>query len=101
MCGHSYTGQFGIAIGSSSNATYKAISMGYQANANAEGAIQLGTGTNTEASSFYVLDKKIIDQNGNIPQARMGQIMQTVTESEWETLSATATAGKIYFVTAD
>ena len=39
--------------------------------ASAKNAIQLGTGTNNEISSFQVYSYKVLDSDGNIPEARL------------------------------
>lgn len=66
-----------LAVGSYSTALSSgsiAIGGGTSANrarATTTGAIQIGTGTNDEISSLQVFDYKLLDSDGNIPEARL------------------------------
>ena len=64
-----------IAIGMNSIAlSSDGIAIGVNASSNNKYAIQLGTGTNTEVSSFQVYDWKLLDHNGNVPEERLSHL---------------------------
>lgn len=59
-------GNYATAIGGASQATAdRAVSLGYQANSRAVGAVQLGTGENTEANTLKFQDTTIV-RNGKV-----------------------------------
>jgi hypothetical protein len=62
----------------------QATAIGYKAKANANYAIQIGYGTNTEASTFYVgfnnTNYKLLDGNGLIPPERHAAVSSTAGE---------------------
>ena len=71
-----------IAIGSQAYASgIEAIAIGGTfnikngaASADNDYAIQLGSGKNTEVSSFQIFNWKLLDSNGNVPEARVSAI---------------------------
>lgn len=106
---------YGVAIGTNASATEvgsiaiggaaasasattatgtQSIAIGYRAKATAASAVQLGTGTNATESSLQFRSYSLVDSSGNIPAARLSNIYEIV-----QTLPASPTAGKIYFVT--
>ena len=60
----------GGAIGQSASAT-NGFAGGYSAKATANGAVQLGQGTNNNANTLKFRDYQIVDANGNIPVERL------------------------------
>ena len=61
-----------IAIGEETVASkYKSIAIGGKAKSNNQYSIQFGEGTNNEISSFQVYSYKVLDSDGNIPEARL------------------------------
>ena len=66
-----------VSIGTSAGSTgTSSVAIGYKAKANSNYAIQLGQGTNSEASSMYVATSssnnyKMLDSNGKIPADRL------------------------------
>lgn len=58
-------------IGKSSSATTSATAIGYNAVASANGAIQIGDGTNNTANTFQVKDKQVLDSNGTLISDRI------------------------------
>lgn len=95
-----YGGNYATAIGGVARATAeRAIAIGYGTNATASHAIQIGRGSNSTANTMNVglsssLNVQLLDSSGNIPAARLSNIYEVV-----QTLPASPTAGKIYFVT--
>ena len=72
------TGHYGTAVGYLAQVSgNRSVAIGYQANCNnAEDAIQLGCGTNTESNSFYVAPSvlhnyKMLGSDGKIPDDRL------------------------------
>lgn len=100
------SGSGATALGYYSSATgRKGISVGNAANSTAIGAIQIGSGTNSTAGTMSVglsttgnpedyTNYQLLDSSGNIPTGRMGNVYEVV-----QTLPASLTEGKIYFVT--
>lgn len=87
--------QAGVAVGRNAESSgTAAIALGYNAKATATNAIQLGVGTNSTASTLQVGSYQLMDSSGNIPTGRMGNVYEVV-----QTMPASPTAGKIYFVT--
>ena len=77
---------YGIAIGEQAvvNGGDDAIAIGRQSLAAADNAIQIGIGTNAEASSLYIgtdnsHNWKLLDSSGKIPDARLSSNIQTTT----------------------
>lgn len=73
------------AIGALATAFTLGTAIGYAAEASANGAIQIGTGTNSEAGTFKVslgtttavadyTQYKLLESNGTIPAARLGAL---------------------------
>lgn len=63
------------AVGRGANAAQNySMALGTKSVANAISAIQLGTGTNSTAGSLQVWDYRLLDGNGNIPEARVSAI---------------------------
>ena len=60
----------GGAIGSAASAT-TGFAGGNSAKATANGAVQLGEGTNNNANTLQFRDYQIVDANGNIPASRL------------------------------
>lgn len=90
----------GTAIGYNAKATgTQALAIGRDAIASGTFAIQIGQGTNSTAGTMQVSLQKngntvLLDSSGNIPAARLSNIYEIV-----QTMPASPTAGKIYFVT--
>jgi len=62
----------GISIGKDSNVMYgTAVAVGQTAKAYAEGAVQLGTGTNSGANTLQFKEYQLVDANGKIPAERL------------------------------
>ncbi len=74
---------YGTSLGSSAVTAVSAIAIGNSAEATAENAIQLGSGTNAEANTFNVGDYKLLGSDGKIPTERMpdGLLTNTATGS--------------------
>lgn len=68
-------GNNSTSIGNNSSAKQTAVALGYNAKASAEGAIQLGSGTNTEEGTFKVKKYTLLDANGQIPAERLTNIL--------------------------
>ena len=52
---------------------------GYMAKASANGAVQLGTGTNNNAGTMQFLDYTVADEDGNIPNERLGNLIPQIS----------------------
>lgn len=95
-----YGGNYATAIGGGARATAeRAIAVGCGATASASHAIQIGRGSNSTANTMNVglsssLNVQLLDSSGNIPEARLSNIYEVV-----QTMPASPTSGKIYFVT--
>lgn len=64
-----------LAIGTNAHATGGAVAIGgLNAWAIADGAIQIGQGTNGTANTTQIKDWQLLDANGNIPEARLSSV---------------------------
>ncbi len=52
---------------------------GYMAKASAKGAVQLGTGTNNNAGTMQFLDYTVVEEDGNIPNERLGNLIPQIS----------------------
>lgn len=94
-----------VALGRMTLATGSAsLAIGFNARSTAEEAYQIGRGTNANSRTLQVgfwnpdterdIQYQLLDSSGNIPAARLSNIYEVV-----QTLPASTTEGKIYFVT--
>lgn len=88
----------GGAVGSAASAT-DGFAGGYNAKATANGAVQLGQGTNNNANTLKFRDYQIVDANGNIPVERLSA-NSPVRSVNGETGAVTLSASDVGAATA-
>lgn len=96
----SSAGQFGTAVGYGSLTSNNGVAIGQYAKANANLAIQIGRGTNTEANSCYIglsatLNYKLLGSDGKIPDGRL-PIASSVSSSS---TNAEVVGAKLFYDT--
>lgn len=68
----------GGAVGQGANST-TGFAGGYNAIANATGAVQLGQGTNSDANTLQFRGYQVVDADGNIPNERLGNLIPQIS----------------------
>lgn len=84
----------GGAVGQSASAT-NGFAGGYSAKATANGAVQLGQGTNNNANTLKFRDYQIVDANGDIPAERLSNINVPVTSVNGKTGAVSLSASDV------
>ncbi len=84
-------GQSAVAIGAYAKQTGSGrfgVALGFNAQSQAESSIQLGSGTNSTASTFQVFNTTVVDANGKIPTASLEADLTTKADTDLSNLDS-------------
>ena len=79
------TSSYGVSVGYNTNGGYQSVAIGYQAKATNTN-IQLGQGTNSKYKTLQVFGYELLDENGDIPSGRLGNVYSIINSSIYEVL---------------
>lgn len=94
------SGDISIGFTATSYNGTNAIAIGYQSMASAQSAIQLGTGTNSTASTLQVFSTTLLNANGKVPLGTLPIVQCTQAEYDALVSGGTVDTNTLYIIVA-